>query len=334
MLFTSLNNKANRDTKDIIGCVGKLPVQAEFIHCNVDNQNLKLLESWLQEGFVHTTREQLIRNQGSQKFKLAHGLLLNYGIGRKPIIACIYDSQDSYGRNYPLLLFQELNDAALLSNQQHIPLLYKPTYQAFSDLLSQSWVNKSQQEFIDQLLPIQTLVSPFTREGIQQQMLRVYSTVDYQLMWQQIMGLQSFRHASQLLAKLVKIARSINSQGTWQITLPIAKSQPAFLSIGFWLSLLHAMRAINYRNMHLSWPLDDSENDMNLTIYHGNLSIAFFRSLLNKEDARITQMNPTSDYLTDKTLNAARYEFSPQASLQQVIDEFGEIYKELGLDSE
>jgi len=306
--------------KNLIGCIGKLPVYPEFIRCNVSNQNLKQLDTWLQEGFIHTSRDQLIRQQNFQIPTLAQGLLLNYGAGRKPILGYLTNSQDSYGRSYPLLLFQELYNLELEANQHYIPFLYQPIYQAFDSLVNESWDNKTQMDFIGQLFAIQMLMPNYTNISLKIHMMDILSGISYQTFWRQIMGLQSFRHASQLLAKIVNIVTKIPSQGTWQINFPIAKAQPIFLSISFWLSLLQALEVFNYRNMHIAWSMKNEINQRYLTVYHGNLNAAFFRTLLDKQDIRIANIDPLDDYLTDLTLDYEPYEFEPSIDLQTLIN--------------
>ncbi len=325
MLKTNDNPSNSLNAKDIIGCIGKLPVQAEFLRCNIKNQNLKLLEQWLQEGFVHTSRDQLIRNQGCYDIGLNHGLLLNYGIGRRPIVGCLRDSQDSAGRCYPLLVFQELENETVLNFRHHLPLVYQASYQAFYSTMLQSWQGSTKQQFIDQLQNFRYLLPNLTVSAVEHQMKSLYSAIEYQTMWQQVMGLKSIRHAPNIIAGLSDVLKLANSQGAWQINLPISKSQPVHLSICFWLSIVDALRDLNYRNMHLAWNLAPQNNAMNLTIYHGNLSIAFFRSLLDKSDARIQQLEINED---NHAANIADYTFDPTKTLQEVIDEIRSLNKQ------
>jgi len=92
--------------KTALGCIGKLPVKAEFSQENINNNNIKLVEDWLQEGFIHVNRDALIRNKKESGLSLNHSLLFNYGIGRRPILGHIFDSQDSCGRIYPAVFLK------------------------------------------------------------------------------------------------------------------------------------------------------------------------------------------------------------------------------------
>lgn len=321
-----IDNEKNMG-KDIIGCVGKLPVQAEFIRCNVINQNLKQLDHWLQDGFIHTSRDQLIRQQNFQVSELAQGLLLNYSLGRKPVIGYLTDSHDSYGRSYPLLLFREVHNIEITQNQSGIPYLYQLVYQNFDALIKKSWENKTHADFIGQLISDQSALPPCDSALMVPSIKDILSSISYQSFWQQIMGLQSFRHASQLLAKIIKIVTKIPSQETWQINFPIAKSQPIFISISFWLSLLEALKVFNYRNMHIAWSMKNEEKQRYLMVYHGNLNVAFFRTLIDKQDIRITYIDPLKDYLTDSSLDLDNYEFAPSENLQTIIETICKLHK-------
>lgn len=314
-----------------LGCVGKLPFKAEFIEENVSNTNIKLVEDWLQEGFVHVNRDALIRNKKESVLNLNHGLLFNYGIGRKPILGHIFDSKDSCGRIYPAIFFKELNNPNFIEIQHAAPLTYQSFYQNLYNIKHKNWAELSYTDFLAQLISADNLTPNFSNTEFITHQQTIFSSVSIKTFWQQVMGLKSFRYLGVFLNRFVKIIQTLNSQSIWQVKLPIAKTQPSYISISFWLSLIKAMRALNYRNMHLIWTYDNVE-DAHLIIYHGVLSIAFFRSIFDKSDVRIPQSNLLDVFTQDQTVTEI-FEYDPDDSLNVIIKRFDCQFKPEGRKS-
>lgn len=311
-----------RAARGIVGCMGKLPAYPEMIRYNVRNDSLKLLEQWLQESVAHVYRDHLILRKPHQQLGLNHALLLYYAIGRKPIIARVADSQDSDGRNFPFLAFQELSDDNIVELQPYIPLLYQPSFETFAQLPIVAARAANLKQFFSEL----TTTAPQVEDDAVAWANGQLDKVTFDAWWSSIMPQAPFEQSACLLAALRQVTTRINSNGCWQVHLPIAAGEMLHLSVSFWLTLLRALNALHYRNMHLAWTLVPQSNTMRLTIYHGTLNVAFFRSLISTDTVRLRQINVLKEMQSVPAIALEAFQFAPDTSLLTLLNTVRETF--------
>ena len=93
---------------DLVGCIGKLPLHAEFIKHHVEIADIAQLDQWYQVAY-----HQLSRHYGQdlkkifQSMPAHHFIYMNYKL---PMIGTLISSSDQSGRVYPFVLFRILEN--------------------------------------------------------------------------------------------------------------------------------------------------------------------------------------------------------------------------------
>jgi hypothetical protein len=235
------------------------------------------------------------------------------------------DSVDSRGRYFPLLLFNELMHPDIVEVQHLIPSIYRDTYKNFYAFAEQKQGIENTDSFIEQFDNFKTVNVITDTKQTKKYYNQEFANIDYVSLWREIVKENLTNVSDNILQVFVAIVKSIGSQGVWQLKLPIARAPFTATTICFWLSILKAIQALNYRNIHLAWQMNNKQKTLYLTIYHGSLSIAFFRSLVSNADVRIRQIN-LMDYLsTNEKQTVSKYQITESTTLQSILKHFSTL---------
>jgi len=110
---------------DLVGCMGKLPLDAEFIKHGVVSPELAAMEQWYQDAFRSLRRhygenlKKLFSQMPTQRF------LIKGKDSCKPIVGSLIASRDKSGRAYPFVIFRVLEHPLAYQFPHLIPYMYK-----------------------------------------------------------------------------------------------------------------------------------------------------------------------------------------------------------------
>lgn len=131
-----VNNTGNKN-QFITGFFGKLPVYADFIKHNAANNEIQVLDSWIQEGLALAKIKY--KEDWKNYYQNCPGLnfIYPYTGTENLIIGLMTTSSDKSGRSYPFIIFSIIKKNNLRDFPNHIlPLTLSQMFSSFREFLN------------------------------------------------------------------------------------------------------------------------------------------------------------------------------------------------------
>ncbi len=298
--------KPMHSSKLEIACLGKLPMQAEFIRHQVSHPVVKAFEQWLQNNFVQQGRSQF--NHGNSVLGLAHGFIL---ASTTPalFIGYLQDSTDQSGREYPIAIMRELPITNYLTNT--LPIIYQSFFQGAQQLIQQNWLTLTQQDLtcgLNVLLENPALVENSIAENL---VTLEFSKLPFNIFWQQL-NIVTINSATFLYS----LEKSLKTQNPLQIKLPILSGSQQEVSISFWLQLISTIKKPQAATQCIFWQ-KNFQNKNELIVHNGELNTNLFNFLMDKPSATVIDPINNPCLLVETLMDD--YTFDDATSLFDVI---------------
>lgn len=258
-------------SKDLVGCFGKLPFQAEFIKLQWAVPEVQTLDRVMQDSYAHINRRQ--QETAKDQFQ---DMPLYYFCHYKnailqPIAGVIMPSTDISGRQYPFVMTRVINNPLICETPSILPLLYKNYFWAASIFCQTMSELTSITELQAKLKPLKPEQDP--ADGV------VFKTILHQLgqthlmaFWQGVVedyaGL-TLPHFIQTIADGLDWARERTRRSqAWVLAVPLPHPIEPTLTTTFWLQLIDALLPQTKVKLQCYWNLAQGAYRPTLFLFH------------------------------------------------------------------
>lgn len=150
MVFSFLKRKHTQAlSEDEVGFVGKSPADVEFLAIGNNQQLLQTLESGLRATFDTLLKNVTLKKDFPQA--VTHYFLQISNGATPPVIGRIGPFKDSAGRDYPFILYREIQNPFVTTYPLFTPLLYNQFFTASEQFLEQGKAHCNLEKFIQGL---------------------------------------------------------------------------------------------------------------------------------------------------------------------------------------
>jgi type VI secretion system protein ImpM len=231
-------------SQDLIGCFGKLPLQAEFIRLQLALPELQNFDQLLQQSFaqVYKREQELAKQQfaAMPTYYFAHHL----GLSEHPLVGLCLPSIDQSGRRYPFVITRVIHNLLAIEQPSITPLLYKNFFWA-AQLLAENAFDYTRsielQTKLKQLKPEQDPAQGMTH----QLALHALSEMSFQQFWQgmnidyPVTPVSCFVEAT--LDGFAWARERAGRGQKWTLVLPLPTDLEPSVSVSFWLQLTESL---------------------------------------------------------------------------------------------
>jgi len=256
---------------DEVGCLGKLPLYAEFIHCNVQ-QGLGLwLDQWCQQAYLQICQRYGVEHKTLFSRMPLQAMLIYTGSTRLPLIGILAASKDSSHRAYPFVMFRLLQDAIANEFPATIPGLFQRYYHYSVELHQRAGCDGTNNDILSAISDSAKVHSNHSRTTALAMTLNELRRVPFQALLHSFPGRIT---ASQLVAALKIVHRKISDymrdKGCFICCFPLIRHD-ILASVLFWLQWLEYYLKKFPANIYIFWPHRADENPEQLTLFFNKL---------------------------------------------------------------
>jgi len=222
----------------LTGCVGKLPMHAEFIKHNLKTREVVALDNWIQEGV--TLLNRLHGESWKSIFASAptHRFAFSGAGDEKSVYGVIKPSTDRSGRSYPFCLFGTSESAVFKEHQVLLPLAIEDFLKESETLLAQDWTGSHVAVLVEAIEKLgQGMPVPDRRSLIEIEMNRLRSVTLGQF-WRELLPGTDSEQRARFVRTTVGILQTISRRSPqrihWGVRLPLPGKADAMPYLTFW----------------------------------------------------------------------------------------------------
>jgi len=310
-LFTYKDESENTvlPMQDVNGCVGKLPVYADFLRINLYSEEALLLDKWIQSGFGHLSQKRMETfKQVFNRFPDLRFIL--FGDNHlKAVAGVMVAGQDQSGREYPFVIFKVVGQHYSQDQISLLPLLVDQFCQSALTLCHEDWSNKSKDilgEQVEQLPKNEFRSGIDTLQKNSANLLDLHSTEAF---WQVLLPdgeIESRAEFIQIFNRKVQEIHSLTPAATdWGIEISLHDYSKAILIQQFFVSLLEQM-LIHCTWRGQCWLAETNEGEGRLIIFLRPVRTEDLLTLVDQESGR------TNLYIIAELLNESEGELKEE----------------------
>ncbi len=142
------------------GYFGKLPAFSDFVKFNAGNNEVLVLDKWLQEGIILSNRK--LKNDWKSVYKKSRPIKFFYPFTGtdKIILGIIFPSNDKNGREFPFLMFININENIFNRTPFYlVPLIFQNEFSEYKSIFSKINGNTTRAELNELTNRISFLIS-------------------------------------------------------------------------------------------------------------------------------------------------------------------------------
>lgn len=230
----------------VLGATGKLPSHADFIRVGEPIREAQTLESMVREWFV---QHQRVSGEPT-----TIGVLMTGGEDRSGLVAIVYPSADSAGRDYPWVVYGRW---ALPETYGHPAALFAAANQAVTQLTEQTLMQLSNHSSIELWQPALLNEAKITLMQTQRYRREAMNALHGQTLrgWINELTGDADQFAAQFLAMYHQLLQQARrpSAAYLGMVLPLGDRQQADQSLCFWLLLLQNYFTQRRARPDLAW---------------------------------------------------------------------------------
>lgn len=217
-----------------VGCLGKLPVQPEYIKHNVAHREVRALDQWLQHGVGLAARSG--GHGGAEPGNwIYHGVLAATD-DERPILFSMRPSRDQSGRHYPFVIFELPGARERDASAGMLPLCSGAFYSGAESVMAQPWNREplsTVQAWVDAIgeAPRVPARAGLGDLGAQRLIEQLYPDTDPE---------RRVPHLRRTVECLRQVERRTAPRVHWGLRLPLAASEPA-IAISWWVRLAESV---------------------------------------------------------------------------------------------
>jgi len=273
----------------LVGCVGKLPLHAEFIKHNLKAREVVALDNWIQEGV--TLLNRLHGESWKQVFASApvHRFVFSGAGDEKSVYGLLMPSTDRSGRSYPFCLFGACDSGVFKEHQVLLPLAIENFLHESEALLAQDWSGSHVARLVEAVDGLgQTLPAPDRRTLIESEMNRLRSVTLGQF-WRELLpgtdGEQRARFVRTIVGILQTVSRRSPQRIHWGVRLPLPGKTDPLPYLTFWLQLTETLLSGRSWRGHYFWNTPASGHPARLTLFFRPIPASYFARLVEPQKA-------------------------------------------------
>ncbi len=316
---------------DVVGCIGKLPLYADFLRHNLHNPEAIALDKWMQGGFQYLSQKR--RTTFKEVFNRFPKLeFMLFGDDQlKPICGVMVAGKDQSGREYPFTIFKVMGTMIPASQVPLLPSMLSVFHQLAIDLCHEKWISEDKHVLFKRIdaLPINEFQSGedyFRRQSSSQ--LEVLSS---QWLWDNVLPVSSLEQRMEFINifnhKLQSILALPEESRQWGIEINLFTSEKRKMVQQFFTTLIVRILGSHSWNGQ-SWLSDFNGGISRLTLFFRPASPEDFLTLVDYEAGR-NNLLVINDLLDEADLAVAEENYVPRqsSSLARLIDDWSIIYR-------
>ncbi len=274
---------------NLIGCVGKLPLHAEFIKHNLKAREAVALDNWIQEGVTLLNRlhgehwKQIFAAAPMQRFVFS-------GAGdEKSIHGLLMPSTDRSGRSYPFCLFAASEAAVYKEHQVLLPLAAESFLAESEALLARDWQDAHVARLIEAIDGLGRHLPAADRRLLVEAEMNRLRAVTLGQFWRELLpgtdGEQRARFVRTVIGVLQTVSRRSPQRIHWGVRLPLPGKADVMPYLIFWLQLTETLLSGRSWRGHYFWNTPGSGHPARLTLFFRPIPASYFARLVEPQKA-------------------------------------------------
>ena len=276
-------------TGPLVGCVGKLPLHAEFIKHNLKSREVVALDNWMQEGVT------LINRMHGESWKEtfatapAHRFVFTGAGDEKSVYGLLMPSQDRSGRRYPFALFAASDEALFKDHQALLPLAAENFFTEADALLARDWSGQHVARLTDAVDGLGRLAPVTDRRALIEAEMQRLRAVTLGQFWRELLpgtdSDQRARFVRTVVGVLQTVSRRSPQRIHWGIRLPLPGRADTMPYLLFWLQLCETLLGGRSWRGHYFWNTPVNGHPARLTLFFRPLPASYFARLVEPQKA-------------------------------------------------
>ncbi|VAW74707.1 hypothetical protein MNBD_GAMMA12-3062 [hydrothermal vent metagenome] len=301
---------------DVVGCIGKLPLYADFLRHNLHNAEAIALDKWMQSGFQHLSQKR--RTTFKEVFNRFPRLefMLFGDDNLRPISGVMVAGKDQSGREYPFTIFKVMGAAIHTSQIPLLPSMLSVFHHLAIDLCHEKWVNEEKNVLFKRIdaLPINEFHAG--EDYLRRQSRSQLEVLSSQWLWDTILPVSSLERRMEFIKifnhKLRSILALPMASRQWGIEINIFNSEKRDMVQQFFVTLIVMLLGHKLWNGQ-SWLSDSNGAESRLTLFFRPIAAEDFLTLVDFEAGRNNLM-VINDLLDEADLAVTAENYVPRQS--------------------
>ena len=271
---------------DVVGCVGKLPVYADFIRDNLCAEEALILDKWVQTGFAHLSKKRM--ETFKQMFsRFPHCAFILFGNDSvKAVSGVMVPGKDQSGREYPFVIFKVIGENYSSKHISLLPLMLSDFRQFAFSLCDEDWASQDKDTLFARINGLPRNEFEVGRGILQNSATGMLEIQTASSFWEVLLpGSGAPQHADFIRTFNLKINELINllpEQRNMGIEIMIPDMDDADTIQLFFVSLVEKMfESCEWRGQ--SWVTDFDEKRGRLVLFFRPIETVDFLTLVDRE---------------------------------------------------
>jgi type VI secretion system protein ImpM len=252
---------------------GKLPSHADFIRFNASGEDMRALDSWLQEGLYQAAKHHNQNWDTVYKKSPAYHFVFNPQDSEFSLIGLYKPSFDKSQRKFPFIISKRVTNASLDPKHAHqLPLLFKDFFRTAAQIFQESQDDAPVEKLRERLTNIKG-ISTEDLESCEKNFEKYVSATSLESFMIRLFGSYGDQRKFLLGKNLLEILSPIRSLKLVEIPLGLRfpLSQNVFFleyEVCFWLHMCQRILGNSKALPNLFWQVQDPSHFNYLFLYY------------------------------------------------------------------
>ncbi len=276
-------------TGPLVGCVGKLPLHAEFIKHNLKSREVVALDNWMQEGV--TLLNRLHGESWKQLFAAApaHHFVFTGAGDEKSVYGLMMPSRDRSGRSYPFALFAASDETLYKDHQALLPLAAEPFFAEAEALLARDWNEQHVARLTEAVDGLARQVPTADRRGLIEEEMNRLRSITLGQFWRELLPGTDATLRARFVRTVVGVLQTVSRRSPqrihWGVRLPLPGRADVMPYLLFWLQLSETLLSGRSWRGHYFWNTPVNGHPARLTLFFRPLPASYFARLVEPQKA-------------------------------------------------
>ncbi len=301
--------------KDIVGCIGKLPLYGDFLRNNLNSVEAIAHDKWLQSGFQYLSQRRLSTfKEVFNRFPKLEFILLGDS-NLRPLGGVIVAGKDQSGREYPFSIFKVLGGPIKHNQIPLLPCMFKTFRNLAMDLSQEKWEGIDKEVLFKRIGSLPNNDWQAGQDYWVQRSQSPLQVLSSQSLWELILPVSSIEERVEFIKifnnKLRSIIALAPENRKWGIEINIFNSGKRELVQQFFMSLVNTLIGENGWNGHC-WLSEFGEGRSRLTLFFRPVVPEDFMTLVDYEAGRnnlmvINDLVEKGDFVSGSQTRSSHY---------------------------